>query len=264
MHPARLQHNAFMAVGQSALVEKRTEVASFICVQAFDWKMDRVKVKEELVPLIFPAVTWGRTEEEKKKQGRGWCIMQKVLWSLWATTTLRKPPPPCCSSPPISISDNVQCMCVPFFPARRRLISVKKTLGKKKKKRARTQEGIWTPGSMIACHCRKRGRNAAEEIEISRTTAAACHLNISSACMHAKKLGHIHSHFNSTWGTLSLHQQKKQKNISHKRWTHARGSMLEHTSTGVPGAGAINIEVKGKREEVLQGEEACYGSSASN
>ena len=65
MHPARLQHNAFMAVGQSALVEKRTEVASFICVQAFDWKMDRVKVKEELVPLIFSNL--GQDGRGKKK-----------------------------------------------------------------------------------------------------------------------------------------------------------------------------------------------------
>lgn len=109
----------------------RKAVVSFICVRAFDWKRDRVKVKEELMPLIFPAVTWGRTQEKKKKkQGRGWCIMQKVLWSLWATTTLCKPPPPSCSSSSISISDNVQCMCVPFFPSSQTTRFSEKQLGK--------------------------------------------------------------------------------------------------------------------------------------
>lgn len=83
--------------------------------------------------------------------------MQKVLWSLWATTTLRKPPPPCCSSPPISVSDNVQCMCVPFFPARRRLISVKKTLEKKKEKTSENTRGNLNPWQHDCMPLQKEG-----------------------------------------------------------------------------------------------------------
>lgn len=86
-------HNAFMDVWYLASVKADRSCVLHLCssiqpeTDLVNWKL--VEVNGELMPLISPAVTWGR--KGGKKQGRDWCIMQKVLSSLWATTTLCTP-----------------------------------------------------------------------------------------------------------------------------------------------------------------------------
>lgn len=66
--------------------QSQTEVVSFFCVPSLNWKRIQSRLKKRLWYLLQRLVQEGR---RKHKKG-GWCIMQKVLWSLWATTALHR------------------------------------------------------------------------------------------------------------------------------------------------------------------------------
>lgn len=59
-------HCSFMGVRQLALVRKDRSYVLRLCC-SIQLETDPIEVKEELMPLISPAVTWGRKEDKKKK-----------------------------------------------------------------------------------------------------------------------------------------------------------------------------------------------------
>lgn len=171
-------------------------------------------------------------------------------------------PPPCLS---VSLCSNIQRICVLYSNLQMSHFSEAAAGGEKKKSKiSMNTGGIWseTPGSIIAQRAPAERRRNAGEKEISRTRVPACHLNISfHACM--PKAPHIH-----TEHTLSAPKTFRTKDTNTHTHTHVQGSMLEHTSTGVPGAGCFSEQSdiyrsERKGEEVLWGE-VCYDSSGSN
>lgn len=119
----------------AALVKAERGCVLHLC-SSIQVEMDPVEVKEELMPLISPAVTWGRKEEEEKTRKRLMYNAESALEPVGNNSSLYLP-----SAPLLFILHFYLCLyvikilrlctCV-HFPTCRYLILAKPLLEKKK------------------------------------------------------------------------------------------------------------------------------------